>query len=895
MTTTRKFDFITGVETSQAPTATDPGGPSDPITLGYADRNYTQGTEAQATNTALKNLDTTDREDGDLILVKATGFLYRYDSSSSVADDGEFYLAPVSNVGRYIKVSAIDPATGNLDVPGDIDITGSVTVGGDVTITGDATINGTLTTINSSELNIVDANITINDGGTKSTADTNDAGFTVEMSDATDCKVGFDSTLTSKFMCGEVGAEEEIVTTGHVQTFTAAKTFSEETSFAKALVTTELGSAPSTPSAGKRKIYATSTGYKQIDSAGLITDLGGSGGGSGSGEINIITDTNTAANWSSTGAGMTVATSTTGSELPLQGVLTSGIKITPVSGTTDYVYYRFTLPEGLANTKLKLQWYQEALSGYTSGDLKVELHLNSQTDYLGSYSEVSLSSDDTSGDSYLANIKGKFVASFDSADGSSSGSAYELRFKRVSGTTAVVLQSVIVGPGAGHAFGPVVGKWTAYTPTLTAMTSTDIQFEYKQVGDSVQIRGKWLLTTGAGTEARVSLPSGMTIGGNQVGTIRIGDGNRAYSTTGKDISVLGVVGNAYINFAVINDDNASQNPLTLATGAGMGATGNYIYIHTDMIPIAELAASSSFNIVSEDNLSEWTAFTPTGSLTTNVTYSGTKRRVGDTMFYKVNIAFTGTNTEGLININIPDGLIDTTKIPQATIYETPLGVATIKDSSASGAIYPAYVGYNSTSSVRIVYDGSGAVSSIANSSTSSPIVFASGDDIHVDFSVPIVELAGGSSSLIGFSEATSSTLGLVKKQKVYYYHAGAVYTLSDNGSAVMAHTLPVGKYMITISGFLNQVSGGNCTATFRRAGSVLHTRTGTSAFDERAHLSASYSGGSGLSSQSLTFYYDNTSSASFDFLLSITGASTTIGSLVWKAERLDDTVDLITT
>ena len=31
----------------------------------------------------------------------------------------------------------------------------------------------------------------------------------LEMSDATDCKVGFDSTLTSKFMCGEVGAEED--------------------------------------------------------------------------------------------------------------------------------------------------------------------------------------------------------------------------------------------------------------------------------------------------------------------------------------------------------------------------------------------------------------------------------------------------------------------------------------------------------------------------------------------------------------------------------------------------------------------------------------------------------------------------------------------------------------
>lgn len=601
----RKFDFIAGIETSTAPVATDPVSGSDPVILSYANSHYTQGTLSQADNTAIKGLSVADRTNGDVILVRSTGFLYRYDSSSSVADDGEYFLQPTSGSGRYIKIGAIDPATGDLDVPNDLDVGGDVTVTGSVTVTGDATINGTLTTINSATLEITDANITLNNGGTESTADTQDSGFTVEMSDATDCKVGFDSTLASKFMCGEVGSEYQIVTTGHTQTMTAAKTFNEETSFLKSHVMTELGSTPATPSAGTRKMYATSTGFKEVDSAGLVSDLGG-GGGSGSGEVNLIADLNTASGeWDSTGAGVTVATSTTSSELPLfeAGIL-SGIKITPVSGTSDYAFYRFTLPSSLANTKLKIEWFQEALSGYTSDDLQFLLYLNSQTDYLGSYTEIPISSDDSSGDTFIKNLNGKFVCAFDSSDGSSSGSAYEIRFKRASGTTGIVLQNVIVGPGSSLSQGPVV--------------------------------------------------------------------------------------------------------------------------------------------------TDWESFTPTGSLTTNVTYTGTKRRVGDTAYYKVNIAFSGVNTQGIPNINIPDGTIDSSKIAGATIYETPLGLATVKDASASGAIYPAYVGYNNTTSVRIVYDGSGATSSIANTSTNAPITFAASDDIQVEFSVPILEWSGkGTSNFFG--------------------------------------------------------------------------------------------------------------------------------------------------
>jgi len=95
-----------------------------------------------------------------------------------------------------------------------------LTVDNDLTVTGDLTVNGTTTTINTTTLEVTDPNITINDGGTQATADAADAGLTVEMSDATDAVIGYDSSMTSKFKVGEVGDLKEIATISDTQALT---------------------------------------------------------------------------------------------------------------------------------------------------------------------------------------------------------------------------------------------------------------------------------------------------------------------------------------------------------------------------------------------------------------------------------------------------------------------------------------------------------------------------------------------------------------------------------------------------------------------------------------------------------------------------------------------------
>ncbi len=103
----------------------------------------------------------------------------------------------------------------------------NLTLGGatsTVVVPGNLQIDGTATYVNTTSMEVVDPNLTLNKSGNVASADAGDSGFTVEMSDATDCIVGFDSTLNSKFACGESGSLVEIATISHAQTFTN-KTF----------------------------------------------------------------------------------------------------------------------------------------------------------------------------------------------------------------------------------------------------------------------------------------------------------------------------------------------------------------------------------------------------------------------------------------------------------------------------------------------------------------------------------------------------------------------------------------------------------------------------------------------------------------------------------------------
>ncbi len=130
---------------------------------------------------------------------------------------GQKTFSSVTTISNTTESSSKD--TGALIIEGGVGVEKNAYVGGNLVVTGDLTINGTTTTLNTSTLDVEDANINLNKGGNEASAD-DLAGINIEMSDATHAQIIFDKDIASYFKCGKVGALKEIVDVSSIQTLT---------------------------------------------------------------------------------------------------------------------------------------------------------------------------------------------------------------------------------------------------------------------------------------------------------------------------------------------------------------------------------------------------------------------------------------------------------------------------------------------------------------------------------------------------------------------------------------------------------------------------------------------------------------------------------------------------
>ena len=135
---------------------------------------------------------------------------------------------------------------------------------------------------------------------------------------------------------------------------------------------------------------------------------------------------------------------------------------------------------------------------------------------------------------------------------------------------------------------------------------------------------------------------------------------------------------------------------------------------------------------------DWEAFTPTATWTTNTTSTGFHSKIGDTLKVNGNLSFTGAPDSGSIIVDLPSGLsIDTTKM-SATARKN-LGLLSLRDSS-SGETYQGVVEYADTNSVVLSFfhDASlGSGERANNILNNDPITISSGDFITYSYEVPI--------------------------------------------------------------------------------------------------------------------------------------------------------------
>lgn len=116
--------------------------------------------------------------------------------------------------------SSTDNAIARFDGTGGLTLQNSgVTIddSDNVIIPGNLQVDGTTTTVNSTTLDVADANITVNVGGNDATSE--GSGLTVERA-STDGSLVYEDALASKFKIGALGSEIEVADVSSTQTFT---------------------------------------------------------------------------------------------------------------------------------------------------------------------------------------------------------------------------------------------------------------------------------------------------------------------------------------------------------------------------------------------------------------------------------------------------------------------------------------------------------------------------------------------------------------------------------------------------------------------------------------------------------------------------------------------------
>jgi hypothetical protein len=376
----------------------------------------------------------------------------------------------------------------------------------------------------------------------------------------------------------------------------------------------EQSAAPSNPAATKLRVYGKTTdeGLYFLNSSGTEKQVG-----SGSGEKNYVsTGSSTAASWTASGAGITVATDVTGSELPRPNTTATGIKTTGVSGSTAYAYYRFILDDADASKKLKVQFDMKPITGYVASDFKVDVYSNTASDYTTGNTRLALSTD-SSAVSALPALTGTYRTTFDAP--AVSAKYIEVRIGlNGTNTHALVASDIVVGPGVVQQGAAATG-WTAFTPTIgtTAATSSNSSY-WRRVGDTIEING-YVAFSGTGTGGvTVSLPAGLTINtgtlggaGSPIASTVNGDG-WWYNTTTTQVIHLNYSSATSVVFIKPATATTQLNGTDLAASHQIG--------YNFKVGVNEWAGSGTVNVVQNDVEYAWNSSTSTTSDSTSFGY-----------------------------------------------------------------------------------------------------------------------------------------------------------------------------------------------------------------------------------------------------------------------------------
>lgn len=304
----------------------------------------------------------------------------------------------------------------------------------------------------------------------------------------------------------------------------------------------------------------------------------------------------------------------------------------------------------------------------------------------------------------------------------------------------------------------------------------------------------------------------------------------------------------------------------------------------NILKVDNISVSPS-NYVYGTPITDWQSWTPTGSWTTNTTYTGKKRQVGDEYEYMVKVSTSGAPTAAGLTINLQE-TIDTAKLNSTVQYASAFESSGNAFDGATGG-YPVKALYSTPTSVAITNIAlpEGVVSNTV------PFTFGAGDEINVRFSLPIL----GKSSSVQMSDQTDTRIVAASARRITSaFSVGTAATkvqwnsnASDTHGALdtttnYRYTVPVaGKYQF--SGALSFGAAASFTQFY-----ILLYKNGAAVKTQAGIGSATLTSGSPFS-----FDEDANVGDYFEIYVQTTGAATTvlsdasiIGGSTWDIKRI---------
>jgi hypothetical protein len=144
---------------------------------------------------------------------------------------------------------------------------------------------------------------------------------------------------------------------------------------------------------------------------------------------------------------------------------------------------------------------------------------------------------------------------------------------------------------------PVVTAWQGYTPTFQGFGSPSaIEFEWRQVGENIEIRGKFTAGTTTAVEARVGLPAGLSSANTSLipSLQQVGRGSKTGTTTTYFGGITALI-EPSVTYLTFGAESSSADGITKANASSISGSSNTISFFAS-VPCSGLSATSTKTI-----------------------------------------------------------------------------------------------------------------------------------------------------------------------------------------------------------------------------------------------------------------------------------------------------------